>query len=254
MKLRNRIPIQVGSTFGHLTIVEVGGYHYLPSGARKRLVKVRCDCGNEYETIGSDLRKTGPNRKCRRCSGKEDRMCNIGDKYDKLIVVDYTTILTTNGRKNSMVVCRCECGTQNVIKRARCLIDNKTNNCGCAPRGQWSGVGELSIDYINRTKRSAKKRRLEFDLDIKWLWNLFLQQERKCALTGLPIKLGSRSKEYTASLDRIDSNNGYIQGNVQWVHKIIQRMKWQLNEEEFIKMCGLVYINKMNITENERRK
>lgn len=47
-------------------------------------------------------------------------------------------------------------------------------------------------------------------------------------------------KKQTASLDRIDSNEGYIVGNVQWVHLVLNRMKSNLKETQFIEWCNLV--------------
>ena len=47
-------------------------------------------------------------------------------------------------------------------------------------------------------------------------------------------------KTGTASLDRIDSSKGYIQGNIQWVHKRINQMKWDSEENDFINWCKLV--------------
>ena len=44
----------------------------------------------------------------------------------------------------------------------------------------------------------------------------------------------------TASLDRIDSSKGYVEGNVQWVHKMINMSKQQYSQEEFIDMCKAV--------------
>jgi hypothetical protein len=54
------------------------------------------------------------------------------------------------------------------------------------------------------------------------------------------------SKGGTASLDRIDSKLGYIPGNIQWVHKTINRMKVNLPEEDFVYFCRLItdYRNK----------
>jgi hypothetical protein len=71
------------------------------------------------------------------------------------------------------------------------------------------------------------------------LWDLYLKQERICALTGLPIKLGTVN-EISASLDRIDSTRGYTLDNVQWVHKDINRMKGDLTPERFLELCQLV--------------
>ena len=81
----------------------------------------------------------------------------------------------------------------------------------------------------------------EVNITIQEAWDLFLEQDRKCALTGLDIVFGPRDKGgNTASLDRIDSTKGYIKGNVQWVHKDINRMKFDLNQERFIELCKKV--------------
>ena len=47
----------------------------------------------------------------------------------------------------------------------------------------------------------------------------------------------------TASLDRIDSSKGYIEGNVQWVHKRVNLMKGNMSTENFIEWCNLVVKN-----------
>jgi len=41
-------------------------------------------------------------------------------------------------------------------------------------------------------------------------------------------------------LDRIDSKLGYVRGNVQWIHKDLQTMKWDLPEDRFIRLCDEV--------------
>ena len=48
----------------------------------------------------------------------------------------------------------------------------------------------------------------------------------------------------TASLDRIDSKKGYIEGNVQWVHKNVNKMKMDLDEKEFFSIVKQVYEHK----------
>lgn len=71
------------------------------------------------------------------------------------------------------------------------------------------------------------------------VWELFLKQERKCALSKEEIRFPSNYKDKTgtASLDRIDSNLGYVEGNVQWVHKDVNKMKSDFSEEYFICWC-----------------
>jgi hypothetical protein len=53
----------------------------------------------------------------------------------------------------------------------------------------------------------------------------------------------SATSKVTASLDRIDSSKGYVEGNVQWVHKRINIMKNDLSDSEFIEWCRVVSKN-----------
>ena len=41
----------------------------------------------------------------------------------------------------------------------------------------------------------------------------------------------------TASLDRIDSSEGYVPGNVQWVHLVVNDLKSNMPQEEFLNWC-----------------
>jgi hypothetical protein len=78
---------------------------------------------------------------------------------------------------------------------------------------------------------------------MKYAWKRFLQQDRKCALTGLPLTINySRltGDPHTASLDRIDSSKGYVRGNIQWIHKDVNMMKRIYDQGYFIEMCRLV--------------
>jgi hypothetical protein len=43
--------------------------------------------------------------------------------------------------------------------------------------------------------------------------------------------------------DRIDSSKGYVVGNIQWVHKHINKMKNKYPQDHFIEMCRLVAEN-----------
>lgn len=124
-----------------------------------------------------------------------------------------------------------------------CINEYHSNNKGFNHKS-WKGFGELSSDLYTTIKLNAKDRNLDFDLDIEYLWNLFLEQDRKCSLSGLDIHLNSKCVEKkfkTATLDRIDSNIGYIKGNVQWLHRDINKMKNNFPEKYFIKLCELIY-------------
>lgn len=89
----------------------------------------------------------------------------------------------------------------------------------------------------------AAERNYMFKLTPKYLWELYLQQGRLCNLSGIPIEFIAGRDAITAtsaSLDRIDSSQPYIEGNVQWTHKDINWMKNTFNQGKFIELCTLV--------------
>lgn len=71
-------------------------------------------------------------------------------------------------------------------------------------------------------------------MSIEYLWNLFIYQNKTCALTGDPLNIN------TASLDRIDSKYGYIEGNVQWVTAQANKCKHILTMAELYEFCEKV--------------
>lgn len=75
----------------------------------------------------------------------------------------------------------------------------------------------------------------EVDLTIAYLENLWVEQDGKCAISGLPMQHKSPlvSPLEQASLDRIDSDVGYIQGNVQFILLPLNYAKGQVSDAEF---------------------
>jgi hypothetical protein len=122
------------------------------------------------------------------------------------------------------------------------LINNPTssgNYRGSTQRktGKWNGCGDLGYGLFNRYKINARVRQIEFNLSIEQLWEKFIQQDYRCAYTGLILSFGNCYFYGTASLDRIDSITGYCIDNVEWVYKPINSMKLSLNKQYFIELC-----------------
>lgn len=165
-----------------------------------------------------------------------------GQRFGKYLVVG---MAASDKNGNSKWKCRCDCGTLKNIGRAA-LTRYQALSCGkCTRRYNWKGYGEISGYYFNRARHGAKRRGLEFNITIEEIWNLFLKQDRKCALSGLPLVFisnayGKHKHEQTASLDRKDSSKGYTLDNVQWIHKDINFMKQSNSDEYFINMCRAV--------------
>jgi hypothetical protein len=153
--------------------------------------------------------------------------------------------------KNDIVVkCKCHCGNIFEVDWSP-ICRNKTKSCGCLnhrlgnKNPKFDGCGEISKSFLFSIQRGAEERNLLFNITCDYIWSLFLEQERKCAISKLDLRFPERRTDIkaTASLDRIDPTKGYIEGNVQWVHKDINTMKWDFTQEEFINYCKIIAQN-----------
>lgn len=153
--------------------------------------------------------------------------------------------------------CECICGKIRNIATWH-LNNNKTKGCGCTNiigRFKAECIGDLSKSYYNSFKSNRENKGKLFDNNVtmNFLWDLFLKQDKKCALSGIDIILNPQwSKQnkgkhtenvQTASIDRIDSTKNYTIDNIQWVHKDINYMKGTMSDKEFINMCKKVSNN-----------
>lgn len=88
---------------------------------------------------------------------------------------------------------------------------------------------------FHRFQKTAKDRGLVWDLTEE---QMYANYDGTCNLTGWSIGISYTDK--TASLDRIDSSKGYIVGNIQWVHKMVNMTKNVYSQDKFIEMCKAV--------------
>jgi hypothetical protein len=129
------------------------------------------------------------------------------------------------------------------------IHDQQCKSCICTKHYKWwLGYKNIHMSYFNKIKNECnrKSRQLEFNVTIEYLWDLFLRQDGYCAITGYPLQWGkhntikNKATGRTASLDRIDSSQGYTENNIQWVHKDVNLIKYILSQDEFIHWCKLV--------------
>src|SRR5262249_1914736 len=104
--------------------------------------------------------------------------------------------------------CHCDCGNETEVQRTS-LVSGATRSCGCLFKEvMFQGCGELSKSYWNRIVKGAEERRLVVAITTAMAWEQFLAQEKKCALSGMPIRIVSdytrQHHLHTASLDRKD--------------------------------------------------
>ncbi len=234
-----------GQRFGRLVVIEP------VEGVGAKWV-CRCDCGGQKIIQSSHLNA----RIGLHCGCSNPKIKDLhGRVFGKLKVLSRHSS-TRNG--HARWLCLCECGAQVTVLSTH-LIQGNTKSCGCAKpvfgnrvwkkgsdHPQWKGCGEITGQFWSGIVRGAdgskRRRKIPMTITIDDAWDLFLRQNRKCALTGLLLLLPTRlvDRRGNASLDRIDSSKGYVHGNVQWVHKDINKMKNTLSQSRFVEMCCLV--------------
>lgn len=172
--------------------------------------------------------------------GGHNKINLTGSRFGKLVVVKDT------GRRKSrrpIWACRCDCGAE-IDVLGKYLLNQDTKSCGCFAKGNAhnrTGFKELSGSYWYVITAQAKRRGIPLSVTIEQAYDQLVDQQWKCALTGVDIKFAVNLRdsrlEQTASLDRIDNTRGYQLGNIQWLHKKVNIMKNIMDQSELIDWC-----------------
>ena len=119
--------IEIGSKIGHWLILEKVKVIQKRSSVFAHYL-CRCECGTE-RIVRADGLRNGRSSQCRACRDKE-RYINIdamiGTKIGRWQVL--SGIKNKNGRQNRAVLCKCECGLEQIID-ASTLKTGKTKSC-----------------------------------------------------------------------------------------------------------------------------
>lgn len=188
-----------------------------------------CKCGklNAYSTKNSAL-KMLENKVCRYC---RPHYKNVGDSE-----------ISIYKRSDGRWCCVCSgCSIEQAYTRKdhakqSYLNDWQCKKCVSVARGFSKNmpVGDKAR-LFNKFNKSAQSRGLIWDLTEEAMYK---EYTGFCAMTGWEISLSYANQ--SASLDRIDSTKGYVIGNIQWVHKMVNMTKNKYSKEDFVKMCRAV--------------
>ena len=244
--------LKIGNLIGFWKIVEGpfnidGKDHY----------KLQCTlCGKEKVYSKRYITKKNFSKSCRSCSQKRrrdnmGRVFEVGTKIQNLTIIGSPIYLKSNAYYDVL----CDCGHR--FRTGHSMLSRKAkgealpfcNACFSqdkkSPKRNTMLTEHISKSRYGAIRHQANIRGIKFDVTpeyLEYIWNL---QGGKCALSGIPLILGVRAKDLrngvgNASLDRINSSEGYIEKNVQWVHKTVNCMKNTLSQEDFIQFCNMV--------------
>lgn len=156
---------------------------------------------------------------------------------------------------NTRFWCECSCGKLKRINSCDLTHKLSTQCRKCSVQKYSKNLvqmyGEIPYCVWRQIQKKSALKDKEFSVSVEYAWEIFLKQGKRCALSGQPIgfhttrrytKNGWKDSRWihTASLDRIDSSKGYVESNVQWIHKDINWMKNSFDQNYFIHICKLI--------------
>jgi len=230
-----------GMTFGRLTVI---GLDSLENCGIRRW-KCQCSCGKTLVVAGTSLTRKRSTKSCG-CISKEVRIIKgrivdlTNRKFERLTVISRAS-KTSYG--SATWNCICKCGNKCVVASTH-LINGNTSSCGCLHKEkaakhaifnnkQLAGrnfkvdkqVDTTVLDYVtkstlsniyNRYKRDALRSNRVFSLSKDYVLKLVTSN---CFYCGkIPYNISSRDHKgnrcYYTGIDRLDSNEGYLQSNV----------------------------------------
>ncbi len=241
-----------GFTFGNYTVIKKLSerIRYIKNGAvYEKFIDdellIECNgCKRQRKYQCSSLRANHhrmTKSECTRCSSIEKA---IGKRSGTLTVESVEFKETDGGTSEYFYNCSCSCGGKHTTLM-KTFVAGKCSSCpNCRTSCKRIITNKIKYknfaDFKTYLKACAKKRKVDFDLDKDFLEDLLKKQNGLCYFSGVPISLD----DSTASMDRVDSSLGYTKDNVQWVHRVVNFMKNELSQEDFIKWCDIISKNK----------
>lgn len=242
MKTKEKSPIFIGQKLLHAKIIDCKKN---PPNGRKIWI-CECECGIVY-SARSYLLNNGMKQHCgcKRASNLINQYFGNGKVILYLGCYPYQPKNKSKNVKYNNVhwwKVECKCGVTYEANSSSLIFGHK-NSCGCSRTS--SKFGQILRRHWISIVKNARYSKIEFTITPEYANELYDKQDKKCNLSGIQIIFANSAKEHdkggtTASLDRIDSTKGYIEGNVQWIHKHINNMKLNHNQEYFIYLCKAI--------------
>jgi hypothetical protein len=145
----------------------------------------------------------------------------VGFRYGRLVVES----LKCRDSKTSIWNCICDCGEKCSVKLGR-LRSGTTKSCGCyqqecrVSNNRTHGMsGSKEFELFHAAKNRAKNKGLEFNIELS---DIIIPERCPYFDTVLMSKSLSNNNN-SPSIDRINSNLGYVKGNIEII-------SWKANQ------------------------
>lgn len=205
-------------------------YNYDKSNykGRNKKIVIICHKHGEFEQrAGHHLKGQG----CKICGFKKmaEKIETWTEEMDNFLIQNYVS--------EGANFCK------DVLKKSLYSIYNRTKILGIRKNNNKLNSPYISGRMWSNLLSNSKNRNLSLEITHEDIYQQYINQNKKCALTGKELLLSPDFIKNEASVDRIDSKKGYTKDNIQLVHKKINQIKMDLPEDELFSMCKNIYFN-----------
>lgn len=233
------------------------------------------ECVKEYNEQKYDEDEIPPTKECNTC-GDDLPLDNFSkNKYGKYHRANDCTKCRNIARRlinnerimNGTKYCR-SCETTKDVSKFH--ADKSTNDglqtyCGVCKIRALNMSSSKFEGFIKKLftdlKKNATKRNIIVKIKLSDILDLYKKQNGRCAYTDVLMTTDRIPKENSRltnpnniSVDRIDSTLPYTKQNIQLVCVVINLVKYDLSENNFLSMCAKVALSQKSkkITEHQR--
>jgi hypothetical protein len=168
----------------------------------------------------------------------------VGDVYGQMTIVRIERVKSKKGEsEKDALYCTCSCGNPRIFKSNKSALtasDMYLGSCGCMdddPEYQALNVeGWIHRAMKDINDRIKKKKLGPTDIDMDYIRELYRDCGGFCTMTNVKLKVHTIRDRHgnTPSIDRIDSNLGYVRGNVRITSWDFNNKKGEDKDDQFI--------------------
>ena len=232
-----------GKRFGNLVVIARANDHISKSGKTKTVAwQCRCDCGNEIEVQGLNLRNGHiKSCGCYRSKFSKMKLDNLaGKRFGKLLVLERAENQTSqSGQPKTRWKCKCDCGNT-IVVTAQSLKRGSTRSCGCKVSVQQglSHTRQYTIwqQMVNRCQNTQSQAYIDYGGRGIKVCDEWRGENGFINFYNWATKNGYRDD---LTIDRINNDGNYEPSNCRWI-----TMKEQQNNRRnnhFLEFSGQVH-------------
>jgi len=179
----------------------------------------------------------------------------MGQRFNRLTVIDYLGSQYQNGRSGTSIMWRCQCDCGNIVDiPASHLMTGHTQSCGCLGLSKLLGGGHNKLDeglaaahvLLYNYQKSARQRGYSWKIEPRLFLELTSSHCHYCGCAPSQVQTANGKRNYNGNyvyngVDRIDNTKGYQPDNVRPCCKHCNVAKASMTEDDFFDWIKRVY-------------